>query len=311
VNCSTGTVTLCIVAKGPGTVLPDPDGIAERWGLAPLAAPEPLTSGHRNALLRCGDVVVRLERTDAESAAWEHELLAFLAHDVPEVVVPLTARDGSTFSASDGVIVSVLPFVAGEPLDRGDEDQRLQLARLLARLHWVGAAWHRPRPGRPSFADADVEVNAWWDWRIVDKPAVLTRAFECTRVWLAAAPALAYGAVHGDIYRGNLRVRDGRIVGLVDWEEARVDWPAWELANATWEVCKDMSRDELDRERAEHFLAAYADAGGPGERKPFEPLLRLRLLADALYSLTSKARGEPYDPGYVSHLLRALERLDA
>jgi len=298
------------VAKGPGTVLPDPDGIAERWGLAPLGAPETLTGGYKNTLLRCGDVVVRLERADPASVAWEHELLAFLGHDVPEVVAPLTARDGSTFSRSDGVVVSVLPFVAGEPLDRDDEDQRLQLARLLARLHWVGAAWHRPRPGRPSFADLDLEVNAWWDWRIVDKPAVLTRAFERARAWLAAAPVLAYSAVHGDIYRGNLRVHDGRIIGLVDWEEARVDWPAWELANATWEVCKDEASDALDPVRADAFLAAYVAAGGPGELEPFDQLLRLRIVGDALYSLTSKARGEPYDAGHVSHLLRALEQLD-
>jgi Ser/Thr protein kinase RdoA (MazF antagonist) len=300
-----------MAAKGPGNVLPDPDGIAERWGLAPLPPPEPLAGGYKNTLLRYGDVVVRVERADPESVAWEHELLAFLAHDVPEVVAPLVASDGSTFFAADGAVVSVVPFLPGGPLNPDDEGQRLQLARLLARVHWVGAAWHRPRPGRPSFADLDLEANAWWDWRIVEKPAVLTRAFERTGAWLAAAPVLARGAVHGDIYRGNLRVRDGRIIGLVDWEEARVDWPAWELANATWEVCKDMSRDELDRERAERFLAAYTDSGGPGEREPFEPLLRLRLLADALYSLTRKARGEPYDPEYVSHLLRALERIDA
>jgi len=299
-----------MAATGPGTVLPDPDGIAERWGLAPLPPPEPLTGGYKNALLRCGDVVVRLERADPESVAWEHELLAFLSHDVTEVVAPLPARDGSTFFASDGVVVSVLPFIPGIPLDRNDEDQRLQLAGLLARLHRAGAAWQRPRPGRPSFAEADLEVNAWWDRRIVDTPPVLARAFERAGAWLAAGPELARGAVHGDVYRGNLRVRDGRIAGVVDWEEARVDWPAWELANATWEVCKDEATDALDPVRADAFLAAYVAAGGPGELEPFEPLLRLRLVADALYSLTSRARGEPYDPAHVSHLLRALERLD-
>lgn len=298
------------MAKGPGTLLPLPDGIAERWGLPPLPPAEPLEGGYKNTLFRCGDVVVRLERAGAESVAWEHELLAFLAHDVPEVVAPLTARDGSTFSATDGVVVSVLPFIPGGPLDRDDEDQRLHLARLLARLHWVGASWKRPRPGRPSVAETDLVVNAWWDYRIVEKPPVLARAFELTCEWLAAAPPLARGAVHGDVCRANLRVRDGRIAGVVDWEEARVDWPALELANATWEVCKDESRDALDPGRADAFLAAYAAAGGPGEREPFEPLLRFRLVADALYSLTSKARGEPYDPGYVSHLLRALEHLD-
>jgi Ser/Thr protein kinase RdoA (MazF antagonist) len=297
------------VAKGPGTVLPDPDGIAERWGLAPLPDPEPLAGGYKNTLLRCGEVVIRIERNDPESVAWEHELTAFLAHDVPEVVTPLVARDGSTFLEVEGVVTSVLPFVEGDPLDRDDAEQRLGLARLLARLHWVGLAWKRRRPGRPAFADLDFEANAWWDVRVVELPAPLERAYDRSREWVARAPWLTRGAVHGDVYRGNLRVGDGRIRGVLDWEDARVDWPAWELANATWEVCMDEARDALDPERAAAFLDAYTEAGGPGERAPFDELLRLRLVADALYSLTSAARGEPWDEAHVDHLLRALEHI--
>jgi Ser/Thr protein kinase RdoA (MazF antagonist) len=140
---------------------------------------------------------------------------------------------------------------------------------------------------------------------------VLDRAYKRSCAWIAAAPWLARGAVHGDLYRGNLRVRDGRIQGVLDWEDARVDWPAWELANATWEVCKDEAHDRLDPERAARFLDAYAEAEGPGELGPFDDLLRLRLVADSLYSLTNAARGERWSPEYVEHLVRALGRLDA
>jgi Ser/Thr protein kinase RdoA (MazF antagonist) len=270
-----------------------------------------LAGGHKNTLLRCGDVVLRVEHRDPESVAWEHELTAFLSHDVPEVVTPLVALDGSTFEEKDGTVVSVLPFVEGTPLDRDDEAQRLEAARLLARLHWVGRIWRRPRPDRPAYADLDFETNAWWDVRIVEMPPVLEQAYEQSRGWLGAAPWLTRGAVHGDLYRGNLRVRDRRIHGLLDWEDARVDWPAWELANATWELCKDEAHDRLDPDRSTRFLEAYVEADGPGEIGPFDDLLRLRLVADALYSLTNAARGEPWDLQYVEHLLRALERLDA
>lgn len=298
------------MAKGPGTVLPDADGIADRWGLAPLPPAVPLEGGHKNALLRCGDVVLRVERRDPESVAWEHELTAFLSHDVPEVVTPLAALDGSTFAETDGVVVSVLPFIEGTALDRDDEAQRLAAARLLARLHWVGRVWKRPRPDRPAFADLNLETNAWWDVRIIDMPPVLERTYERSRAWLATAPWLTRGAVHGDVYRGNLRMLDRRIHGILDWEDARVDWPAWELANAAWEICKDETSDRLDAERSEHFLTAYAEADGPGELGPFDDLLRLRLVADALYSLTAAARDEPWSPPYVEHLLRALQPFD-
>ena len=263
------------MAKGPGTVLPDADGIAERWGLAPLPPAVPLEGGHKNTLLRCGDVVLRVEQRDPVSVAWEHELTAFLSHDVPEVVTPLAALDGSTFEETNGTVVSVLPFVEGAPLDREDEEQRLEVARLLARLHWVGRVWKRPRPDRPAFADLDLEQNAWWDVRIVEMPPVLERAYERSSAWLAAAPWLTRGAVHGDVYRGNLRVRD-----------------------------------RLDPDRSARFLDAYAEAEGPAERGPFDELLRLRLVADALYSLTNAARDDPWDSQYVEHLLRALEQLD-
>jgi Ser/Thr protein kinase RdoA (MazF antagonist) len=181
---------------------------------------------------------------------------------------------------------------------------------LLTRLHWVGRVWKRQRPDRPAFTDLDLETNAWWDLRVVEMPPALEQAYERSCAWLAAAPWLARGAVHGDVYRGNFRVRERRIHGVVDWEDARIDWPAWELANATWEICKDEAHDRLDPERSARFLDAYSEADGPGELGPFDELLRLRLVADALYSLTSAARDEAWDPQYVEHLLRALQQLD-
>jgi len=279
------------VAKGPRTVLPLPDG-----------TPESLEGGYKNELARYGDVVLRVEQTTLASAQWEHEALRFLAGSVPEVVVPLAGPE----LLEDGRIASLLPFVDGEPLDRESPGQRLDLARLLARLHRAGLDWSGGgRPDTPGFAGMDLVRNRWWDWPIVEKPPVLTAAYEASLDWAFDAPQLSEGLVHGDVAQANFRVRDGRIAGVIDWEEARVDWPAWELANAAWEVCK--VGDALDTQRADVFVAAYLDAGGPGETAPFDALLRLRLVADALYSLTSKARGEAYDQEHVDHLLRALE----
>jgi Ser/Thr protein kinase RdoA (MazF antagonist) len=284
-----------MAAKGPGRLFRLPDG-----------SPERLAGGYKNELLRYGDVVVRLEETTLDSARWEHELLRFLARSVPEVVVPLAAPE----RAPDGRVATLLPYIDGLALDRDDEAQRLELAGLLARLHCAGLHWQGgPRPGVPGFAELDLVRNRWWDWELVEQPRALVHAYEATLDWLFDPPPLAYGVIHGDVCRGNVRVRDGVVVAVIDWEDARLDWPAAELANAAWEVCR--VGDALDPRRVDPFLAAYAGAGGPGEQGPLEPLLRLRLVADLLYSLTSKARGEPYDPPYVEHLLRALELLDA
>jgi Ser/Thr protein kinase RdoA (MazF antagonist) len=281
------------VAKGPRTVLPIPDG-----------TPEPLEGGYKNTLLRYGDLVLRLEKADLDSVQWEHGVLRFLVQHMPEVVVPVAGPA----VLEDGRIGSLLPFVEGADLDPDDRHQRLELARVLARLHLAGLDWQGgPRPGRPAFVDLDWKTNHWWDWTIVEKRPALVQAYEEATAWLAAAPPLGRGIVHGDICRANVRVRNRSIVGVLDWEEARVDWPAWELANATWEVCR--AGEALDAGRANDFIQAYVDAGGPGETEPFTPLLRVRLIADALYSLTRAAEGGAWDPPHVERLLKALAGL--
>jgi Ser/Thr protein kinase RdoA (MazF antagonist) len=252
-------------------------------------------------LLRYGDVVLRLERSTLESVQWEHELLHFLARKVPEVVAPVAGP----VLWEHGRVASVFPFVPGRALDREDARQRHELADVLARLHRAGLRWTGgQRPGAASWADRDLVRNAWWDWTIVEKQPRLERAYDDVAALLADPPPLASGVVHGDVYRGNLRVQGGSIVGVVDWEEARVDWLSAELANATWEVCK--VGDALDDERARDFVRVYVGAGGPAETEPLPELVHVRLVADVLYSLTSKARGEPFDQSYVDHLLRAL-----
>jgi Ser/Thr protein kinase RdoA (MazF antagonist) len=290
VNCSTGTVIVSTVATGRRTVLPLPDG-----------SPERLTGGYKNELLRYGDVVLRLEKTTLESARWEHRLLRTLAPQLPEVVAPIA---GPTLW-DDGRVASLWPFVAGGDLDRDDPRQRRDLADTLARLHRAGLGPEcGQRPGAASWDERDLVRNAWWDWELVEKPGVLVDAYDELVAYLADPPDLVAAVVHGDVYRGNVRVLRGLIVGLVDWEDARIDWPAWELANATWEVCR--IGDALDDRRAHDFVEAYVSAGGPGETEPFAAMLRFRLVADLLYSLTSKARGEAFDQDYVDHLLRAL-----
>jgi len=248
---------------------------------------ERLEGGYKNDVVRDGDVVVRLTRAPLESVAWEHRLLGTLP---PPAVAPLADPE----PRAGGRVASRFPYVEGGPLDRDDPAQREQVAGWLAALHrtrWEGGQ----RPGAAAWPERDLVRNAWWDWEIVEKPTSLARAYERVVAFLADPPPLRVGIVHGDVYRGNMRVDDGRLVGVIDWEEARLDWLASELANAAWEM-----RD------VDGFVGAYVDAGGPAETEHLETLVLLRNVADVLYSLTSKARGEPYDQSHVDVLLGAL-----
>ena len=73
----------------------------------------------------------------------------------------------------------------------------------------------------------------------------------------ATGPA---GLVHGDYLPGNVLVRDGALAAIVDWEEAQLDWPTWDLANVRGTVCE--AGDDLDRDACRVFLEDYRSAGG-------------------------------------------------
>jgi Ser/Thr protein kinase RdoA (MazF antagonist) len=281
------------MAKGPRTVLVLPDGIAERWNLAGLREPVPLGGGYHSLVARAGDFVVRIEQSDVDSVAWEHELLEWLGEEIPEVVAPVAAADGTTFVATERGIVSVLPFVDGTP--RGG----LEAAELFARIHRRGADWAaaRPRPGRPAYADLDWERNDWWDWSVVRKPPELVRAFDRARAWVASAPELVVTPIHGDPAQQNVLWDGRRIVGVLDWEWSRLDWPALELASAAWAFAE---RD------VDGFVAAYVAAGGPGEPDVLQEGVRIFVLANALYSLSRETES---DQDWIDFLLAWLREL--
>src|SRR5215210_7809779 len=93
--------------------------VAERYGLADLAAERPLAGGFANdvVLVRAGPerLVRRIKHPPVveESLAWEHAVVSALARALPEVPAPLAARDGRTFFVEGERAVSLLPFVRG------------------------------------------------------------------------------------------------------------------------------------------------------------------------------------------------------
>src|SRR5262249_29178391 len=153
-----------------------------------------------------------------------------------EVLAPLVAVDGSTFYVDDGRVIAVFPFVEGREVREQEPQHRHELPVLLGRLHRRALAWPagEQRPDVLSIRDRDWECNDWWDWSIVEKSPPLVRAFEELREWVASARVLCVCPIHGDFHAGNLLARAGRIVAVVDWQYARRDWPAFELASVAY-----------------------------------------------------------------------------
>jgi aminoglycoside phosphotransferase (APT) family kinase protein len=91
--------------------------------------------------------------------------------------------------------------------------------------------------------------------------------------WLTEfAQRAARQPLHGDYYHGNLLVADGRISGLIDWDEAWLGAPEIELAGAAREFGDHWSTDLA---RAKKFVDWYHDEGGTAEPMDDETLVQL------------------------------------
>jgi Ser/Thr protein kinase RdoA (MazF antagonist) len=262
-------------------------------------------------VFRAGEVVVRVERADPASVRWEHSLVRFLGEEIEQAVPPLTALDGSTFYVDGGRVVSVFPFVDGEELRSHEAQFRQQLPTLLAHLHQRAQAWPVPeqRPGMPSLRDWNWDRNDWWDWSLVERTPPLVRAFEELREWVAGTDDLCVCAIQGDFHSGNVLVRNRRIAGIVDWQYARLDWPAFELAGVVWDLSWDGRSTTIDTAVPDDIIRTYVDAGGPGEPAAIVPLMRLESLVSALISLTRAARGLSWHREYTLLLVATLDEL--
>lgn len=278
--------------------------VADRYGLA--GAPDPIVDGGDECLLwRLAAppvAVVRVSparRTVAGLAA-SHRVAAAFGVFVPEVTRPLAAWDGTTVFRWENRPVSVWPLIDGAPLDRENADLRARAAALLARLHLaatrVGDVVAKPvtedrTAAHPGSRLPDDALDAWCErWlRHIEEPA---------------------GFVHGDFYRRNILCRDGRIVGLIDWDDARHDLLVTELAWAMWEFAKSPDGTTLTGERAAQFLNDYRAAGGPVRPSPaLIPLIRLQLRYEVDRAERARHRGEPVDETYQQSEIAAFDAL--
>jgi Ser/Thr protein kinase RdoA (MazF antagonist) len=171
------------------------------------------------------------------SVAWELELLRRLA----EVGYPAAAPLAGPLTVGDEVYV-LFPFVSGRAPRLGDAGYR-QLGRWLAELHEVVLAHVRmdQKPERRSLtaAAAPPEGEAAREEllaRLARLDAGLAAQVEATSAAIAprlqALATLPQHPAHGDFAPWNLRMRGGRLIGVFDFDDARLDILAADVAHA-------------------------------------------------------------------------------
>jgi Ser/Thr protein kinase RdoA (MazF antagonist) len=251
----------------------DRTGALAAWGQVRVRGR--LGGGNRNEVLeiRRGDerLVARRSPRSPASLDWEVRLLDHLARSGIRAPAVVPALDGRRHV--DGVVV--LTWLDGRPPRDGDWPA---VADTLRRVHELTRDWPQ-RPGSASTRDLlTAERGGDVDLRRMPADAVAA----CRRAWAALAGPEA--VVHGDPGPPNIRIDDAG-VGLLDWDESRVDITdldlaelpgahlppdrltpvraaatAWEAANG-WTIEPSYARRQLTLLRAGRDTFGHSDQG--------------------------------------------------
>jgi aminoglycoside phosphotransferase (APT) family kinase protein len=210
----------------------------------------------------------RWHRADPEVCTREFKVLDALNRvSFPAPRALLVHQQGGAFGAPT-LVSTRLP---GKPvlLTESIEDYVRQVAHTLVQLHNVPIEAMKFLPDQ-----AELVANALNERIVADDPLepALRRAVlaEWPRV---SASHVRKTLVHGDYWPGNLLWQRGRLVGVVDWEDARVGDPSRDVA-----TCRGDLALLFDMHAADAFLQHYEVAAGRILRDmPFWDLLTCTL----------------------------------
>ena len=201
-----------------------------------------VSSGTDNAMFRLGDtMVVRLPRVERAVPRLERELawLPVLAPQLP-VAAPRVVAIGGPSDAYPWTW-AVLSWIDGANGFDAQVDDLEQAARDVAGV--IRALWRidttrgpLAEAGRRGTPLATTEVQTR---RSIERAVGLVDTRAVTDAWEAALRVPEWDRApvwfHGDIARGNLLVRDGRISALIDFGSIGVGDPACDLVVA-WDL---------------------------------------------------------------------------
>ncbi|MBX9730164.1 MAG: aminoglycoside phosphotransferase family protein [Sphingomonas sp.] len=210
------------------------------WANLPIRKVDP--SGWDNRSFRLGDrLLVRLPSAPryAPQVAREQSVLPRLSAHLP-LAIPKPLAIGAP---SDGFPLpwSIFDWIEGDPATTANIKDRASMARSLAAFL---AALHRidptggPPPGDKNFGRGGplavyADEVAVAIQTLADRRDAIVDLHHVRAIWAAAVAAPHLGTpvwVHGDIAPGNLIVRDGKLVGVIDFGQCSVGDPACDLA---------------------------------------------------------------------------------
>ncbi len=296
-----------------------------------VAGIEPLPGWHNSIYridLRTGDsyvLRVHVPIEDAEFVTPSLRIAAAYTSLLPFVPAPVQTRAGDFQAILSGRVATLWPFVQGAH----GESKRLTnevAAECLARIHragesvrdeleevgterWSEKSWHDNsrwmlaaneefilRNG-PKF-EVGVEASQLVEIARADCDLTTASLVQIDSKEMITVP------IHGDFYPNNLLVNtEGQVAGVIDWDESRIDWRTWDLANALLEFCSGTAGTDFNVDCAKSFTSSYESTAGkltPLERSTLPLLIRARKLDEFMYSIGETMTGAVEDWDYLN-----------
>ena len=175
----------------------------------------------------------------------EHDFLLELAAQEIPVIPPLRLQDGSTLGSYQDMRFAVFPKCGGRSYDEYNDDQWLELGRLLGRTHAVGAM-HPPRNRITLAPDLSTRDQVEYILRGNFIPQDLHNAYEKLSAALIAEISPLFAGVemiriHGDCHFANIIYRPGESFFLIDFDDMAVGPPVQDF----WMLLPDYADQAL------------------------------------------------------------------
>ena len=197
-----------------------------------LALGEPVVEGNRNEVWRGSingrAVAIRRSHRSEASLDWELDLIEYLDAEGFRVPVVVEAIDGRRHV--DGLVVQ--QWIEGRPPQ--SEEDWAKVAETLRRVHAISSEYQQ-RPGCVAVAEL-TSTSSSVDCEMSALPLDVAEEVRAVYAGMAEMPT---SVIHGDPMAGNLRLGEDGVVGLLDFDESRVDVAWHDLSNLGCQVLDD------------------------------------------------------------------------
>ena len=269
-------------------------------------------------------VLTLFERLTIEQLPFYLALMRHLAERGLPVPMPQSDASGAILHTLKGKPAALVDRLPGGHQLAPDADHCAQVGAMLARMHEAGRDLPLQQP--------NLRGLAWWNDTV---PQVLPHVSPAQHELLigelayqrqlAASPAFASlprGPIHADLFRDNVMFEPGgergglgheRLCGFFDFYFAGVDAFLFDIAVCLNDWCIDLASGTMADDRAQAFVAAYAEVRPltSNERRLMPALLRaaaFRFWLSRLWDLhlpRDAAMLKAHDPTHFERVLRA------